>query len=119
MNSSQAWKSSTRHLVVGIGGTLLGHVDAHRRADEPLERQLVDGFALLGEVTRGVDVGAAVLGAHEAVGGVVVALLGDAGRFGDQLEAVFGRPVDRLGVEGMREVDQSVGVDFLCHRCRL
>ena len=104
------------HLVVGIGGTLFGNVDADRRTDEPLERQLVDGLSLLSKMPRRIDVRAAMFGADEAIGGVVVTLVRDARRLGNQLEAFFGRPVNRLGVEGVGEVDEAFSVLVLSQR---
>ena len=37
------------------------HVDHHRRADQPGDRDLVDRLASFGEVDRGVEMGAAML----------------------------------------------------------
>ena len=47
-----------------------------------------------------------MLGTHEAIGGIVVALLREAGGFLDQLEAIFSWPIDRVLVERMCEVEQ-------------
>ena len=71
------------------------------------QRDHVDGIPSLEEMDRCVDVGTAVLRGAEVVGGVVVAALGVALEAGLELEARFGRPVDRLGIEGMGQVDDG------------
>jgi len=61
------------------------------------------------EVDRSVEVRSPVLGCFEAIGGVVVALFGDAVLAEFEAEVFFGGPEDRFGVEGVREVDQFAG----------
>ena len=57
------------HLVVGVATGGIGHVDDHGGPQQPIERQLVDGLVPLRETDRRIDVGAAVLGREEVVGG--------------------------------------------------
>ena len=110
LSASHACKVLDRHLVVAIGRTLLRDIDARARTNQPLERHLIDRLPPFEEMNRRIDVRAAVLGAHEPVGGVVVALLGNACRLANQLEAIFGRPVDRRCVEGVREIDHAASL---------
>ena len=53
----------------------------------------------------GIDVGPAVLGGLEAMRGVVIARLGVALEALDEVESLLCRPIDRLFVEGVGEVD--------------
>ena len=57
------------------------------------------------EVDRCVDVSSAVLGGLEAIRREVVVRVGGSGRTALEHEALFGRPEDRLGIEGVGEVD--------------
>ena len=92
-------------LVGRVGGTLGGHVDDDGRTDEPGHVDLVGGPRPLGEVPGRVEVRAAVLGRHDPVGGVVVALGIASGELPLQHESLLGRPIDRVGAKGMRQID--------------
>ena len=60
----------------------------------------------LREMNRRVDVGAAVLGREQAVRSVVIPSRRDAFRILAKPEAFRSRPVDRLRVVGVREIDE-------------
>ncbi len=99
------------HLVVGVTLALLRDVDDDRRTHQLLNGNLVDGQMSFREMNRRIDVRATVLGGEEAVGGVVIACRGDAVSVAAELEPLGRGPVDRLGVVGVREVD-----DFACRK---
>ena len=67
-------------LIVRARLTLLRHVNDHRRAEEALQRNLVNALVSLCEVHRRIEMCAAMLGHGEAVRGVVIAGSGDAVR---------------------------------------
>jgi hypothetical protein len=94
------------HLIVGVGGGGRGDVDEVGLAEQTIERHLIDALRAASEVHRGVQVGAAVLGRKEVVGGVVVASRRVA--VGDDVEpeALRGRPEHRAPVVGMGEIDE-------------
>ena len=91
--------------VFGGGG---GHVDDDARGDESFEWYLVGGVLSLGEVDRCVEVSAAVLRRRDGVGRVEVPTLGVPVKERFLLETGGrGRPVDRVLVIGVREVDET------------
>ena len=88
---------------------MLRYVDHHSRTDQSFERDLVDRPAPFGEVDRRVEMGAAMLRGRDAVGGVEEAGLGHA--VGEHLELELrrrGRPVQRVGVVSMTQVDEPI-----------
>jgi hypothetical protein len=54
----------------------------------------------------------AMFGRAEFVGSVVITLVGNAGLFFFELEAFFGWPVNSLGVEWVRQIDDFAGWEF-------
>ena len=100
-------------LIVDVLGHRGADVDDEARADHLVDRDRVGGRRALGEVDRRVEVGAAVLGRREVVGGIVPAALGVAVEHLLQLEHLGGRPVDRVLVERVRQVDPPAGREIL------
>jgi hypothetical protein len=98
-----------REAVVGVFGCLGGDVDDDGWRDELLQRNLIDGDAVLVEVDRRVEVRAAVLRRCVEIGRVEVAARRRPVRELLQLEAArrIG-PVKRVLVEGVTEVDEVV-----------
>ena len=95
--------------VVRVGLRLRRHVDDDGGRDQLLERDPVRREAALGEVDRRVQVRATVLWRGERVRSVEPAARGRAE--GELLELEPGRrrrPVERLGVVRVRQVDQPV-----------
>src|SRR5262249_122593 len=86
--------------------TLCRNIHQDCRPHQPVERYLVDGLVSLGEMTRRVYMGAAMLGSREFVRGIVKTLIVDAILFLLEFEAVFGRPEDRVCVIGMRQINE-------------
>jgi hypothetical protein len=104
--ASNAIRFADTDEIVRVRVGLRPHVDRDRRSDDLAQGDLVGGVALGREVDRGVEVRAAVLRAFEVVGGVVRAAFGLAVGDLGQLEALRSRPVDRLCVERLAEIDQ-------------
>ena len=95
------------HKVIHVLCCLLAHVDDNARPDQLAHRQLVGRQRAFGEVDRGVEMGAAMLGRRKVIGGVVVAPVRMARKNGLLIERLRRRPIDRLSVERMGQVDPS------------
>jgi hypothetical protein len=101
------------HKVIHVLRCLLGHVDDNARPDQLAHRQLVGRQRAFGEVDGGVEMGAAMLGRRKIIGGVVVASVRMARKNGLLLERLRRRPVDRLSVERVGQVDPSTSRHIL------
>ncbi len=96
-----------RHLVVRIRQRCLAHIDDDARPDQVSERNLIDRPPPFGEVNRRVQVRAAVLRRRERERLVVIAAVGHALRVDVQFEALLGRPIDRVLVVRMAQIDEG------------
>ena len=94
-------------LVVAIPVAGVAGIHAYRRGHQAFERYLVHARASLCEVDRRVDVCAAVLRRAKAVRSVPPSLWVHALDAPLELEALLAGPVDGVGIERMREIDQA------------
>ena len=93
------------HQVIRLSATFLGNVYHRSGADKSRERNLVRRMAFLEEMNRRVDVSATMLGGAETICAIEPAPLGHTERPALEVKGDFGRPVDVLLVEGVRQID--------------
>ena len=102
----EAWYRRTVPRVYSYLLARCGDIDDERVTHEAVQWNRVNRLMSLREMNRRIDVRAAVLGREQAVRSVVIPSRRDAFRILAKPEAFRSRPVDRLRVVGVREIDE-------------
>jgi hypothetical protein len=92
--------------VIPITGTFGRHVNPDTGSNQSFDRNLIKRLPTLGKVNGRIDVGTAMFGHLQAIRRVIIPSRGFSRLLEDEPEVLFSWPYNRVGPEGMGEIDK-------------